>query len=200
MNIPTRLIVEILLPIISCLFLSNSYAQQGNPPPCTDVQQVTIATDSIKQKILFEFIQNCVKEQWFNTNYDKGIVHLYEFHNSENKLCWILSATIDDIYKNNPPLRFSDFRGDIILVYDADSTGRVVKTTADKAVLNRCLEQIIGDRVFTRPTTRRRWTSDVLPYINRKRNEGNRRFSTGGGGSTLVIFEKDGTYKLSRFG
>ncbi|MVM30745.1 hypothetical protein GO755_11940 [Spirosoma sp. HMF4905] len=188
----------IILFQLRVLLLSKVvFAQEGNPPPCTEVQQVKIDTNKVKRKVLIDFIHHPVQSNGFNSIYDKGIVHLYEFHNSQGQLCWYLSGLIDDSYKDNPPNRFADVSGDIVLIYEADSTGRPLKTTGDKVAKNRCLEQIIGDRVFTRPTIRTRWTSDVLPHINRKRNEGNHRNITGNGGSILVIFNKDGTYKIT---
>jgi len=177
-----------------------AYAQEGNPPPCTEVKEVKIATDPIKRKALFSFIQSCIREHWFSSAYDKGIIHLYEYHNSQNELCWRLYPRIDDLYKDNPPNRFADFDGDIILIYDADSTGRVQKTVGDKASLNQCLEQIIGDRVFRRPITKKRWTSAVIPHINEKQREGNRRYVTGGVGEVIIRFNKDGSYTISHLG
>ncbi|WP_080059277.1 hypothetical protein [Spirosoma aerolatum] len=175
------------------------YAQEGYPPPCNEIKEVKLATDPVKKKILFQYIQDCLHNQSFNTTYDKGIINLYEYKNSQNQLCWLLFAQIDDSYKDNPPTRFSDFQGEIILIYDADSTGRVLKTSGDKASLNRCLEQIIGDRVFIRPTIKTRWTSSVLPD-NEKRKEGNHRWVTGGGGAVIIRFNKDGSYKISPLG
>lgn len=186
-----------LFCILNFALATPTYAQVGNLPPCNGVMQVKIATDSLKEKILNKFISDCVNNNWFNRSYDKGIIHLYEYFDTKGNLCWYLSPLIDDRYKDNPPNRFSDFRGDIILVYDADSTGRVRMTAGDKDAKNHCLEQIIGDRVFTRPTQKTRWTSDVIPYINKNRSEGNRRIMTGGGGAIIVRFTKDGKYVIS---
>jgi hypothetical protein len=176
------------------------FGQQGNGAPCQAVKQISIATDSVKKKVLFDYIKQCSANNSFNSDYDKGILHLYEFTDSENQLCWIIFPRIDDLYKDNPPTRFADFYGDIVLVYDADSTGQVVKNEGNVSAINQCLAQIIGDRVFTRPSSRTRWTSDVLPFINRKRNEGNRRASTGGGQAIKVRFNTDNSYSISRFG
>jgi hypothetical protein len=186
--------------LVCLLFTLPVFGQQGNLAPCQEVKQVTIATDSVKRKLLFDYIRQCSTNNSFNSDYDKGILHLYEFQDSKNRLCWILYPRIDDYYKDNPPTKFSDFDGDIVLVYEADSTGRAIENKGDIPAINRCLEQIIGDRVFTRPSIRTRWTSDVLPFINQKRNHGNSRISTGGGQAIKVRFNKDNTYSISRFG
>jgi hypothetical protein len=177
----------------------QGFAQEGYPPPCSTVEQVEIAPDSLKKRILFEFIRASISNKWFSSVYDKGIVHLHEYTNEEGENCWRLFPTIEDRYKDNPPTRFSDFGGDIILVYEADSVGHPLKTKGDIDSLNACLEQIIGDRVFTRPANRSRWTSDVLPIINRRRSEGNRRNITGNGGDVIIIFDKKakGGYRKS---
>lgn len=193
-------IVNYSLSAVLALVTVAAYAQEGNPPPCTEVKEIKVDTDSIKRKILFDFIQSSLREHWFSREYDKGIVHLCEYHNSQNQLCWLLYSRVDDLYKDNPPNRFADFDGDIILIYDADSTGRVIKTIGDRTSLNQCLEKIIGDRVFIRPATKKRWTSAVIPYVNKRRYEGNRRIMTGGGGSIIVTFNKDGSYTISHLG
>ena len=150
-----------------CLLLSfvllvpNIYAQSGYPPPCNDVKQIKLDTDSKKRQILYDFVRSCERNQWKN---DKGIVLIRKYQNEQGKSCWLLLPSIDDSYKDNPPDRFASFNGDIILVFDADSNGKNIKpTVGDKNRLNQCLEQIIGDRVYTRPTIKSRWTDMVAP-------------------------------------
>lgn len=120
---------------------------------------------------------------------------LREYRNEEGKLCWLLIPNIDDQYKGNPPNRFTSFNGDIILVFDADSMQNIKTNTGDKDRLNKCLEQIIGDRVYTRPTTKSRWTDMIRPYTDIKMEEGTRRISVGNGGALIIIFNDDGSYK-----
>ncbi len=185
------------LQLLWLLFFYQSYAQQGNPPPCSNVQEIKLDTDPLRRRILADFLGACIRNKEFLPKYDKGIIHLYQYQNAHGEECWLLMPLIDDSYKDNPPTRFSDFNGDIILVYDADSVGHPYKTTGDIAARNRCLEQIIGDRVFTRPPKRTRWTSMVLPISNRRMNEGNRRNLTGNGGDVIIIFDKKGGYRKS---
>lgn len=175
---------------VACL--PSVYGQMGNPPPCTAVEQVNIAPDSTKQQLLRKFIEQCEKNYWRE---DKGIVLIREYYR-EGKLCWLLTPCIDDRYRDNPPSRFADFGGDIILIFDADVRGKLKPANSNKDALNQCLEQIIGDRVYTRPTIKGRWTSDVLPFSNRKLQEGRHRIYAGNpSGSLIIIFNPDGSYK-----
>ncbi|MBD2757764.1 hypothetical protein IC230_33185 [Spirosoma sp. BT704] len=167
-------------------------AQAGYPPPCDQIKQVKLDTDQNKRLILINFMRNCVGKYWLN---DKGIVLLREYQNEQGKLCWLLLPSIDDSYKDNPPNRFASFEGDIILVFDADSNRNVKPTIGDKTLLNQCLEQIIGDRVYTRPVIKGRWTDMVLPFTDRKMKEGAHRHALGNGGSLLIIFNSDGSYE-----
>lgn len=181
----------ILLNIGLLIPLTN--AQSTYPPPCNQVQQVKLDIDQTKRQILSEFISNCVRNKyWIN---DKGIVLLKEYRNEQGKLCWLLLPSIDDSYKDNPPNRFVSFQGDIILVFDADLSGKSKESTGDKAALRQCLEQIIGDRVYSRPTVKSRWADTVMPFTNRTLKEGARRLSGGNGGSLIIIFDGDGSYR-----
>ena len=118
-----------------------------------------------------------------------------EYKNEQSKPCWLLLPSIDDSYKDNPPNRFASFNGDIILVFEADSNKNVKPIEGDKNRLNQCLEQIIGDRVYTRPAMKSRWTDNVMPFTNRKMKRGASRMSGGNGGSLIIIFNADGSYE-----
>ncbi|AQG80750.1 hypothetical protein [Spirosoma montaniterrae] len=180
------------LSLILALLTLYTYAQSGYPPPCDEVRQVKLDTDQRKRLILSEFISSCVRNKYW-TN-DKGIILLREYQNEQGKSCWLLLPSIDDSYKDNPPNRFASFDGDIILVFDADSKQNVKPTVDDKTGLNQCLGQIIGDRVYSRPSVKSRWTDMVLPFTNRKMKEGTHRHELGNGGSLIIIFNSDGSY------
>ncbi|WP_461102653.1 hypothetical protein [Spirosoma koreense] len=141
---------------------------------------------------MYDFIRRCEQNQWKN---DKGIVLLREYQNEQGKTCWLLLPSIDDSYKDNPPSRFASFNGDIILVFEADANRNVKPAVGDKPRLNHCLEQIIGDRVYIRPTIKSRWTDNVMPITNRKMERGASRISGGNGGSLIIIFNEDGSYE-----
>jgi hypothetical protein len=185
--------------LIGCLVLINvglfsplTNAQSGYPPPCFEAKQVKLDTNQTRRQILADFINDCVRNRyWIN---DKGIILLREYQNDQGKLCWLLLPCIDDRYKQNAPNRFASFNGDIIIIYDANSKGIPYETTGDKNSI-RCLEQIVGDRVYSYPTIHSRWTDMVLPFTNRKLKEGARRISGGNGGSLIIIFNPDGSYQ-----
>ncbi len=115
LNLPLLFIGLAILPL-------NSYGQKGYPPPCDEVKQIELDTSPIKRKILGDFIRACVQNEWKN---DKGIVLLREYQNEQGKTCWLLSPSIDDCYRDNRPERFASFGSDIILVFEADSVGRI---------------------------------------------------------------------------
>lgn len=179
------------LIISVCTAFQSLQAQTDEEPPCREAKQVNIAPDDNKRKILVDFIRSC-EQNW--GKYNKGIVLLREYHNQEGKLCWVLLPSIDDEYKDNPPNRFADFEGDIILIFDADSRGNVKPTSEDNNALNQCLERIIGDRVYTRPTIKTRWTS-YMPLPNKKIKIARRRIYGGNGGSLIIVFNADGSYE-----
>ncbi|UHG94992.1 hypothetical protein [Spirosoma oryzicola] len=180
------------LPLGLAFLSLNTFAQSGYPPPCEEAKLVKLDTDPNRRQILFNFIGECERNQWKN---DKGIVLLREYQNEQGRTCWLLLPGIDDSYRDNPPSRFASFNGDIILVFEADSRGNLKPAEGDKDLLNQCLEQIIGDRVYTRPTIKTRWTDNVMPFTNRKMKRGASRISGGNGGSVLVIFNADGSYQ-----
>lgn len=175
------------------LLTPSAYAQSGNPRPCNEVQQVRVDTALSQRLILTEFISSCVRNNYWRN--DKGIVLLREYQNEEGKQCWLLLPGIDDGYKDNPPTRFATFNGDIILIFEATSKGMLKESTSNRSALNQCLYQIIGDRVYIRPTATSRWTDMVLPFTNRKMKEGTRRISGGNGGSLIIIFNADGSFQ-----
>lgn len=177
----------------SVILAQSTFAQSGYPPPCNEAQLKDIVVQSpTKRQILADYIKSCEQKLWSN---DKGIVMLYQYHNQQDQLCWYLSSSIDDRYKDNPPRQFMDFEGDIVLIYNGKPGEIRSDTTINKNALNHCLEQIIGDRVYIRPTTKSRWTNGVLPISNHKLTVGRRRISAGNGGALIIVFTSDGTYQ-----
>ncbi|MCF2491504.1 hypothetical protein [Dyadobacter sp. CY347] len=180
--------------IVLAFAITGLVFQSARPelPPCNEVKQVKIDTDQRKKKILSNYIDYCVKKEWKN---NKGIVMLREFKNEQGQDCWLLIPSIDDSYKDNPPERFATFQGDIILIFSADSMQNVIPAKGDENQLNQGLEQIIGDRVYTRTTIKGRWTDGMRPFTNEKITEGVHRILGGNGGTLIIVFNADGTYK-----
>ncbi len=165
----------------------------GKPTlPCNEVERVDLESDQVKSKILVDYIYYCESKEWKN---DKGIVILTEYTNEDGKYCWSLTPSIDDSYKDNPPKKFATFKGDIILIFQGGRIPNAKPDSGDKDKLNGCLEQLIGDRVYIRPTTKGRWADGFRPFTTEKIKEGRRRISMGNGGGLIIIFNGDGTYK-----
>jgi len=185
-------LVSFLVLMGSSLIRFQAAAQSIPAAPC---RQVDLNIDTTKRRILDNFISACHRENYFVN--DKGIIHLYIYTDAKGLTNWKLYPRIDDWYKDNPTPTFAVYKDYIILVYPADVNGRV-QTTPEPVPVNKCLEDIIGDRVYLSPTRTDRW---VPPYkmlgIDRISTQGNRVFTTGGGGGIYVTFFKDGTSKIS---
>jgi len=163
--------------------------------PAAPCRQVDLKIDTTKHRILDNFISACYKESHFV--YDKGIIHLIIYTDAKGLTNWILSPQIDDWYKNNPTPTFAVYDSYIILVYPADVNGNALRTSEPEPV-NKCLEDIIGDRVYLNPTRKDRWVPPYkIPGLDRVFTEGRRRSVTGGGGEIHVLFYKNGTYKIT---
>lgn len=165
-------------------------------PPC---QQVDLITNKAKRSLISSFLDSALSQSANSSREfvnDKGIIHLYRYQNAEGDSVWRLIPVIDDRYKDNPPQAFADVQGDIALIWDADEQGRPLKNPNPPEPYVQCLEQVIGDRVYLRPTIKTRWTSHVLPW-GRKRKHGNHRVSTGGGGAIEYVFKSDSTYQAN---
>jgi hypothetical protein len=186
----------ILLCLLYASFAGKSYAQLKNTLPCDEVERVDLESDSIKRQILARFIFHCEEKSWKN---DKGIVMLTEYINDDGKQCWLLTPSIDDRYKDNPPRKFAILSGDIILIFEGDTTGmqKPWPGSKDKNKINDCLDKIIGDRVYIRPTAKTRWADGFRPFTTEKITEGRHRWISGNGGDIIIIFNGDGTYKIA---
>ncbi|MCF2506051.1 hypothetical protein L0663_21825 [Dyadobacter sp. CY107] len=189
-----RIYEIIMLYLLYGSFVGESYAQLKNTPPCKEVERVDLESDSVKRQILVDFIFYCEEKSWKN---DKGIVILTEYVNEDGKQCWLLAPSIDDHYKDNPPKKFGTLNGDIILIMEGDAIGmqksRLDAKNTDK--INECLDKIIGDRVYIRPAVKTRWADGIRPFTTEKITEGRHRWISGDGGSIIIIFNSDGTYK-----
>ena len=187
-----RFCITILLILLYGLFTLESHAQPGSALPCNEIERVDLENDPIKSKILVDYIHYCESKEWKN---DKGIVMLTEYTNEDGKYCWLLAPSIDDRYKDNPPKKFATFTGDIILIFEGDRMLNTKPVSGDKDRLNSCLEQLIGDRVYIRPTTKTRWADGFRPFTTERIKEGRRRIYGGNGGTLIIIFNGDGTFK-----
>ena len=180
--------------MMTMLSTLDGTSQAVDTIPAVPCQQVTLATDTshaIKRKILSDFIDSALREKYFVNN--KGIVHLYQYQTSQGDSVWRLYPTIEDEYRDNPPTKFSVFHGDIVLIYDADQQGSAQQNPNPEA-FNACLEDVIGNRVYSRPTREDRWTDEV--FGKRKMKSGAQRAVIDHAKDQIVVFYKDGTHRV----
>jgi len=155
-------------------------------------QKVNIDDNAVKQKILYSFIDRCNKNGSFID--EKGVVQLNIYKNKEGKDCWLLMPLIEDSYKDNPPEKYAEVGVDIVLIYEANNIGRELPTDENKRTkLNDCLEKVIGDYLYIRPTQKRR-TFEYIDAAGKVRKTQKRIIKGGNGGSLIIVFNADGTY------
>ena len=160
-------------------------------PPCQYVE--IVGQDTAKYRILSNFVSDLQRDNYFQN--DKGIIRMTRYQDEAGDSIWILSPLIDNRYRDDPPTKFSVFNGRIILVYEGNQAGNSPNNAHPEAY-NDCLEDIIGDRVYIRPSREDRWTKEY-EFAGRLYNQGTRTVSTGGGGGITVRFKKDGNYKVN---
>ena len=164
----------------------------ANAQPC---HKVEIATDSVKRAILDKFISESIKTNYFIG--DKGMVQVNIYKDEKGRDCWLLLPQIDDSYKDNPPTKYADLDGDgdiMFLVYEANSSGIELPFRGDRTAVIKCLEAVIGDRLYIRPPKQDRWVEFKDPTGKLRRTK-KQTITLGNGGSLIIIFNKDGTYK-----
>lgn len=184
-----------IMLILLVLGLNGSLqAQTADTIPASPCQQIDIITNREQGKIIRDFVSSSVRDHYFINN--KGIISLHRYRNVNGDSVWHLTPMIDNSYEDNPPTKFSTFGGDIILVYDADEKGNIDQNPSAK-LYNACLADVIGNRVYPRPTRKDRWINETI-FNGRKINQGAQWDSTGNRGDIMVIFKKDGSYEISR--
>lgn len=178
---------QILMALFTLLALTNAYGQS--------CQQIDIAPDPLRKRILQEYVEECRQERYFFE--DKGIIKLITYQDAKGRLNWSLMAMVDDRYKDNPTKNYSLVGETLILVYQADSVGRTnITPPLEKHALNECLESVVLDRVYQRPVGKDRLVDP--PTINGKSKKIRARTLNYGNqwNSKRIIFYSDGTYKI----
>ncbi|QDK82887.1 hypothetical protein EXU85_31495 [Spirosoma sp. KCTC 42546] len=146
-------------------------------------------TTSIK-KILINYIDDAVRKGAFVG--DKGVVEVVRYLNENGRPSWLIKTTIDDSYKDNPPVEWASLESDIILFYDTNSSSNDVIKHKPTPELLRCLDDAIKDRLYIRPTRRERLVDSGFTTPARKPIIiKTRRISTSN--SIVIVFEADGS-------
>ncbi|MBF9221446.1 hypothetical protein [Hymenobacter ruricola] len=156
-------------------------------------RKVTIAQTAQQEQLLKEYVAECRKGRYFIEN--KGIVQLSVSHDKAGQLHWWVSAMIDDRYKDNPPKTYGRIDDEIILVYQADSAQNVGGLSS-KAPINACLESVIQNRVYQRPSTQERYIESIGPNGERRKYRVNRTAFGNYWNSKHFVFKSDGTYSV----
>lgn len=128
----------IFLLLFWCLLPGILFAQS--------CKEVDIITSSQKRDILREYIADCNQKHYFFEG--MGVVRLVVFQDAEGQYCWQLSALIDTRYRAAPPSQYAWFHHDIILIYQGTTYGNPLPGKGDKEVLNNCLADEIGGRLY----------------------------------------------------
>jgi hypothetical protein len=160
-------------------------------PPCEYVELV--GGDTSKYNILKGFVNEMERKNYFQN--DKGIVIMTRYRNEEGDSVWMLNPMIDDRYQDNPPTKFSIFgTGWIVLVYE-DNQYNQASGTSDPKAYNKCLEDIIGNRVYLRPKRTDRWTKEYK-FAGRLYNQGAIRVKIDHGKGQKVVFDQKGGHEV----
>ena len=175
--------------------------------PCKEV--MVIGKDSVKRKVMKETISFFVGTNCFVN--DRGIIKLFISSDKKGNEVWKLYATIENehMWSSRITPFFEVFNGDMVLVFYEDYMDKYLKMSPEqKQEVYTCTDQIIGDRVYEKPTRKDRWSSNFHII----QNENMREFYQGEIGDTIsgrgqhriytrtsckrkVTFYKDGTYE-----
>lgn len=145
--------------LIAMLFLANItnfvYAQSVFP------KEVILSKK--EEKVIRDYLNFAVSNKYFINGY--GILAINEYQNKDNDKAWLISFMIDDRYKEDPPLKWANYDGDILVFYDRDYRGegkRIEFSNDEKKQVLDSLDNIILDRVYIRPPYRKRFAKDWI--------------------------------------
>ncbi|MDW5289683.1 hypothetical protein [Formosa sp. PL04] len=136
---------------------------------------------------------------------NRGIVRLHISADRESNEVWTMYSDIEDwhLRRSDVTPLFEDFDGDIVLIFGINHEAENKKRTEEERQRMRtCIDQVIGNRVYQRPTREDRWSSEITiagPTGDTLRI-GQSRSSTGTSCKRRVVFYDDGTYKASTTG
>jgi hypothetical protein len=173
--------------IMLAYVLSLGLLLQNPAQPCHKVDVVHTAA---QKQALKQFIAECHQQGLIFQG--KGIIKMTVYQDAEGQPNWWLSAMEDDQYKDNPTLTYSKFAGELILVYQGDSTPQLT----DKAQVNSCLEAIINNRVKRRPEAQ--YVEEPGPNGTTRKTRVMTMKGGGLGNDTHFTFKPDGTYTALR--
>jgi hypothetical protein len=166
--------------------------------PCKQVE--VIGTNKVKQKVIKDAIRFFLGTNCFINNL--GIIRVFISKDDKGNEVWLMYSAINDRHMEESQVTplFEDFFGDIVLVYDINYEVENKKLSEEeKQEIRVCMDQIIGNRVYQRPTRTDRWTDTSKrpeEFIGTTTPRGMSRESTGTSCKRKVVFYKDGTYSV----
>jgi len=186
-----KLLILICIGLLQANILMSQTA--GNNLPC---QEANLKLTSAQETVLKDFLNECLGNGGYFVN-DKGVILLTVYTDSQSIgdskaiTRWDISYSIDDWFMSNPPSKYFDYKGDLVLVWEHSNDKISGPDRSDISALKQCIWDKIGDRLYQQPPNRYRWSSRRTP--DGRSLEGMRRAKHGGGGYH-IIFYKDGTY------
>lgn len=169
--------------VLATLLAYNSlFAQTCHP--------IDIANTAQKKMILRDYIKECKQKQFFSK--DKGAVKLVTYQDTDGTDRWLLSAIVDDRYRELVPEQYSSFGKDIVLVYKADKNGNLLPISSDTVARAVCIRKALGGRVY-KYSTKQQFA--VIRDENGETKKVPVTHVIGGNSDNSVIirFNKDGT-------
>ncbi len=162
--------------------------------PCKEYE--AIGKNLLKQKVMKETINFFLIKNCFINN--RGIIRLFISFDEDKNEVWSMYSSIDDRHMWGVTITpfFEVFNGDIVLIYKDDYKSVNKKTSKEeRKKIRECIDQIIGNRVYQRPTRKDRWTNEYLGP-NNPNPQGINRGETGTDCKRRVIFDGNGGYKV----
>ncbi|MCP1383146.1 hypothetical protein [Runella salmonicolor] len=178
--------MRVIITLLLCCFWVSALAQT-----CEKTQ----IKDPILIDAIGEFIINCKKA---NEMYkDMGVyeMHVYPDSGKEEKRIELV-ARLTDSFKDNPPQQYAHLWGKVILIYQRDAKGKIIKNEIPPEQLEALLNEV-GDRVFVEQKRRGRWVETYHRDGSLKRRNYQIGISMGGSPFeiTLIINKKTGEVK-----
>lgn len=186
---------DTFLMLLMFVIYGNNFGQ--NVPLC---QKIDIAKTAAEKRVLSEVIAEWKRERHFiadNNLHYKGVAFLTVGKNKDRLKRWSLTPWISDNYKGDPPTKYSEHDGTVILIYEEDEKGNLLSIGGDKEARNKYLSEIIGDRLFINPPPTpdlHRKMTEVIIDGKKRMVEEKKNLLGNSGGQYWIIFNKDGTY------
>lgn len=164
--------------------------------PCRQIK--LIGKDSLKRKIMKETIDFFLVKNCFANN--RGIVMLIISLDKRGNEVWTMYSAIEDkhMWRSQVTPLFEDFDGDIVMIYDKNYVVENSKMSEqEQQAMRECMDQVIGNRVYQRPTRKDRWTERFFVFEGDTIRQGQGRGSTGTACKRIIVFNEDETdYKV----